>query len=185
MEATVVCRTLGGKAGRILRDRVRGIGPRAVAVARMPESTSASFGFDRDMYDPVLVRAALLDLAVELGDRSRGRAQIARGLALAVRLAGGAIAQRTRRLPQPSAYAEDLRTGTLRLLDAMAFQRARIRRLILIAEDLRPADEGPGTQLSLDHARENRLRLEPVVDRINAKYGCRLAGPASAYRQAS
>ncbi|MFE5613689.1 hypothetical protein [Streptomyces sp. NPDC056524] len=79
-----------------------------------------------------------------------------------------ATAQRSKRLPQPSAHTEDLRTGTLRLLDAMAFQRARTRRLTLIAEDLRPADEGPGTQLSLDQARENRLRLEPVGDRINA-----------------
>ncbi|MGW7433327.1 DNA polymerase Y family protein [Streptomyces sp. NPDC054861] len=185
MPEPVVCRILGGKAGRTLRERARGIDPRAVAVARMPESTSASFGFDRDMYDPVLVRAALLDLAVELGDRIRGRGQIARGLTLTVRLADGGTAQRTRRLPAPSAHTEDLRTGTLRLLDAMAFQRARIRRLTLTAEDLRPADDGPGTQLSLDQARENRLRLEPVIDRINAKYGRRLAGPAAAYRHAS
>ncbi|MFF8279985.1 hypothetical protein ACF05T_28450 [Streptomyces lateritius] len=185
MDETVVCRILGGKAGRTLRNRARGIDPRAVAVHRMPESTSASFAFDRDMYDPVLVRAALLDLAVTLADRIRSREQVARGLTLTVRLAGGATAQRTKRLPALSAHTDDLRTGTLRLLDAMAFQRARIRRLTLIAEDLRPADEGPGTQLSLDQARENRLRLEPVVDRINAKYGRRLAGPAGAYRRAS
>ncbi|MFD0141467.1 MULTISPECIES: DinB/UmuC family translesion DNA polymerase [unclassified Streptomyces] len=89
MDETLVCRILGGTTGRILRDRARGIDPRAVAVARMPESTSASFGFDRDMLDPVLVRAALLDLAVELDERIRGRAQIARGLTLAVRLAHG------------------------------------------------------------------------------------------------
>ncbi|MFB7356113.1 DinB/UmuC family translesion DNA polymerase [Streptomyces gardneri] len=108
------------------------------------------------MYDPVLVRAALLDLSVTLGDRIRGRGQIAHGLTLSVRLAGGATAQRTKRLPQPSAHTEDLRTAVLRLLDAMAFQRARIRRLTLIAEDLRPTDEGPGTQLSLDDAREMR-----------------------------
>lgn len=36
---------MGGKAGRIPRDRARGIGPRAVAVARMPESTES--GADR------------------------------------------------------------------------------------------------------------------------------------------
>ncbi|MFD0141468.1 MULTISPECIES: hypothetical protein [unclassified Streptomyces] len=67
----------------------------------------------------------------------------------------------------------------------MAFQRARIRRLTLITEDLRPAEEGPNTLLSLDQARENRLCLEPVVDRINAKYGRRLPRPTSAYRHAS
>lgn len=138
-----------------------------------------------DMYDPVLVRAALLDLTVTLGDRIRGRGQIAHGLTLAVRLAGGTTAQRTKRLPQPSAHTEDLRTATLRLLDAMAFQRARIRRLTLIAEDLRPTDEGSGTQLTLDRAREMRLRLEPVIDQLNARYGHRVAGPAAAYRKAS
>ncbi|MFD7965481.1 hypothetical protein ACFV5J_32275 [Streptomyces zaomyceticus] len=103
-----------------------------------------------------------------------------------MRLAGGATARRTaERLPQPSAHTEDLRTGTLRLLDAMAFQRARIRRLTLTAEDLRPADEGPGTQLSLDQTREMRLCLEPVIDKLNARYGHRVAGPAGAYRKAS
>ncbi|MFF6776451.1 hypothetical protein ACFY8W_23225 [Streptomyces sp. NPDC012637] len=66
----------------------------------------------------------------------------------------------------------------------MAFERARIRRLTLIAEDLRPADDGPGTQMSLDPTRENALRLEPVLDRINRKYGRRLAGPAGAYLKA-
>lgn len=185
MEETVVCRILGGKAGRTLRARARGIDPRAVAVRKMPESTAESFAFDRDVYDPVLVRAALLDLAVTLGGRIRGRGQIASGLTLAVRLAGGGTTERTKRLPQPSAHTEDLRAGTLRLLDAMAFQRARIRRLTLAAEDLRSADEGPGTQLSLDDAREARLRLEPVIDKLNARYGHRVAGPAAAYRRAS
>ncbi|MFJ2060283.1 hypothetical protein ACIOMM_30695 [Streptomyces sp. NPDC087908] len=170
-------------AGRTLRARARGIDPRAVAVQEMPESTSGSFSFDRDMYNPVLVRAALLALAVTLGDRIRGRGLIASGLA--VRLAGGGTTERTKRLPQIPAHTEDLRSGTVRLLDAMAFQRARLRRLTLTAEDLRPADEGPGTQLSLDDAREARLRLEPVMDKLNARYGHRVAGPAAAYRRAS
>ncbi|MFB9558611.1 DNA polymerase Y family protein [Streptomyces roseoviridis] len=185
MDETVVCRILGGKTGRVLRDRARGIDPRTVTAARMPESTSAAHAFDTDTLDPVLVRAALLDLVVTLAERLRGREQTARRVTLAVRLAGGATTERTLTLPAPSAHTDDLRTATFRLLDAMAFQRARLRRLTLIAEDLRPADEGPGTQLSLDPARENRLRLEPVLDRINAKYGHRLAGPAGAYLKAS
>ncbi|MGW2016771.1 DinB/UmuC family translesion DNA polymerase [Streptomyces sp. NPDC001927] len=127
----------------------------------------------------------MLDLVFELGDRIRGRDQIAGGLTLAVRLADGSSVQRSRRLPQPSAHTEDLRTGALRLLDALACQRARIRRLTLIADALAPADQGPGTQLSLDHSREMRLRLEPVIDRLNQRYGHRVAGPAGAYVTAS
>ncbi|MEK9523506.1 hypothetical protein MIU24_29620 [Streptomyces venezuelae] len=74
---------------------------------------------------------------------------------------------------------------TVGALDAMAFQRARIRRLTLAAEDLRPAEEGPGTQMSRDDAREARLRLEPVIDELNARSGHRVAGPAGAYLRAS
>ncbi|MFI8966997.1 hypothetical protein ACIGO8_33360 [Streptomyces sp. NPDC053493] len=187
MDESVVCRLLGGKAGRTLRARARGIDPRTVTAARMPQSTSASHSFTIDTIDPVRVRAALLDLIVTLAGRIRGREQTARALTLAVALAGGGTVERTRALPAPSAHTEDLRSAAFRILDAMAFERGRIRRLTLIAEDLRPADEGPGTQLTLDPVRENALRLEPVLDRINTKYGNgrRLAGPAGAYLKAS
>ncbi|MER5966795.1 hypothetical protein [Streptomyces sp. NPDC002057] len=185
MEEGVVCRILGGKAGRTLRDRARGIDPRAVTAHRMPQSTSTFHAFDRDVYDPVLFRAGLLDLAVTLAERVRRREQVIRKVTLSVRFADGTTLDRTRALPHPSAHTEDLRTATFRILDSLAFQRARIRRITLTAEDLRPADEGPGTQISLDLAREQRLSLEPVLDRINNKYGRRLAGPAGAYRRAS
>ncbi|MCX5231421.1 hypothetical protein [Streptomyces sp. NBC_00233] len=151
----------------------------------MPESTSAFHAFDRDAYDPVLVRAALLDLITTLGQRIRGRDQTARKLTLAVRFADGSTVERTRALPQHSAHTDDLRVTVFRIPDSLAFQRARIRRLLVTVEDLRPAGEGPGTQISLDPAREDRLSLEPVLDRINTRYGRRLAGPAGAYRKAS
>ncbi|MFI8769406.1 hypothetical protein ACIGN6_31505 [Streptomyces sp. NPDC053792] len=185
MDEGVVCRVLGGKSGRTLRDRARGIDPRAITARRMPESTSAFHAFDRDVYDPALVRAALLDLTVTLGQRIRGRDQIARKMTLTVRFADGSAIDRTRALAQPSAHTDDLRVAVFRILDSLGFQRARIRRLVLTAEDLRRSEEGPGTQISLDPARENRLSLEPVLDRINARYGRRLAGPAGAYRHAS
>ncbi|MFF1511937.1 hypothetical protein [Streptomyces sp. NPDC058326] len=185
MEETVVCRILGGKAGRTLRERARGIDPRTVTAHRMPQSTSVFHAYSRDVYDPVLVRAGLLDLVVTLAERIRRRQQIARTVNLSVRLADGSTVDRTRALPQASAHTEDLRSATFRILDSLAFQRARIRRITLTAEDLRPADEGPGTQISLDPERENRLSLEPVLDRINQRYGRRLAGPAGAYRHTS
>ncbi|MDV9190803.1 hypothetical protein R6L23_21740 [Streptomyces sp. SR27] len=142
----------------------------------MPQSTSTFHAYDRDVYDPVLVRAGLLDLVVTLAERIRRREQIARKVTLSVRFADGSTLDRTRALPQPSGHTEDLRTATFRILDSFAFQRARIRRITLTTEDLRPADEGPGTQFSLDPARENRLSLELVTDRINQRYGRRLAG---------
>ncbi|MFE4594370.1 DinB/UmuC family translesion DNA polymerase [Streptomyces laurentii] len=111
-----------------------------------PQSTSASNAsnaFDVDTIDPVRVRAALLDLVVTLAGRIRGRGQTARTMVLTVRLAGGARVQRTRALPAPSTHTDDLPTATFRILNSMAFQRARIRHLPLTADGLRPADEGP------------------------------------------
>ncbi|MFJ9808969.1 hypothetical protein ACIRTB_12115 [Streptomyces sp. NPDC101158] len=78
MDETVVCRILGGKAGRTLQARAGGIDPRGVTASRLPESTSASHAFTVDTIDPVRVRAALLDLVVTLAGRIRGREQVTR-----------------------------------------------------------------------------------------------------------
>ncbi|WP_079188813.1 DinB/UmuC family translesion DNA polymerase [Streptomyces sp. CB02009] len=185
MPEDVVCRVVGGRAGRTLRQRARGIDPRAVVPLRRPESTSARHDFQRDMLDPVLVRAALLDLVAELAERLRARGQIARGLTLSVRLADGARVERTRKLPTPSGHTEDLRTAVWRSWDALAFQRARVRRVTVTAEELTAAEDGPGTQLSLDPEREARLRIEPVLDKLNARWGHTVVRPAGAYRHAS
>ncbi|MET9954474.1 hypothetical protein ABZ135_23425 [Streptomyces sp. NPDC006339] len=179
----VVCR-LVGKQGRVLRERARGVDRRTVTPSRLPAAATVSHAFERDMLDPVLLRAALLDLVATLAERLRAREQIARGLTLTVRLADGGRIERTRRLPVPSAHTDDLRTVLWQIWDAMAYQRARIRRLVLTAEDLTPAEEGPGTQLSLDPAREARHQVEPVLDAINARYGRTLVRPAGAYRKA-
>ncbi|MEU3629130.1 DNA polymerase Y family protein [Streptomyces fradiae] len=179
----VVCR-LVGKQGRVLRDRTRGADRRAVTPHRLPQAATVSHDFERDMLDPVLLRAALLDLVVTLAERLRARRQIARALTLNVRFAGGTGVEKTRRLAAASAHTDDLRTALWQIWDAMAYQRARIRRLILTAEDLAPAETGPGTQLSLDPAREARHRVEPLLDAINRRYGRTLVRPAGAYREA-
>ncbi|MFJ9808970.1 hypothetical protein ACIRTB_12120 [Streptomyces sp. NPDC101158] len=64
-------------------------------------------------------------------------------MTLAVRFADGTTVERTKTMPQASAHTDDLRSAAFRIFDSMAFQRARLRGVTLIAEDLRPADEGP------------------------------------------
>ncbi|WP_228978546.1 hypothetical protein [Streptomyces sp. DH12] len=93
MEETAFCRILGGKAGRTLRNRARGIDPRG----------------------PVLVRAGLLDLIVTLAERIRRREQVARKVTVSVRLTDGSTVDRTRVLPQASAHTEDLRAVVFRI----------------------------------------------------------------------
>ncbi|WP_416371166.1 hypothetical protein [Streptomyces sp. MB09-01] len=59
---------------------------------------------------PRAVRAALLSLAVELGDRLRTRRQAARTITMTVTLADRSQVHRSRQLPGgPSAHTEDLR----------------------------------------------------------------------------
>ncbi|GAA3043626.1 hypothetical protein GCM10017562_75740 [Streptomyces roseofulvus] len=151
----------------------------------MPESTSAHTAFPWDETDAASVRAAVLSLVVTVGERIRRRDQVARKVNLTIGLAGGASVSRTRTLPAASGHTEDLRSAAYRILDGMALQRARVRRIVLTVEDLTAAGEGPGTQMSLDTEREARLRIEPVLDRLNTRWGHPVAKPAADYRHAS
>ncbi|MFB6900484.1 DinB/UmuC family translesion DNA polymerase [Streptomyces hydrogenans] len=106
----IVCPLLGGKKGRLLRDRARGIDP-----ARSPhtgsESTSAHTGFPRDECDAASMRAAVLDLVTTVGERIRRRDQGARKATLTMGFAGGASITRTRALPAASGHTEDLHSA--------------------------------------------------------------------------
>ncbi|MFJ8028544.1 hypothetical protein [Streptomyces sp. NPDC096311] len=107
-----VQRLLGGRAGRQVADRARGIDPRPVTSRALPASASVSRIFPRHTLDGVAVRAALLDLVVTLALQLRGRGQAARGVTLARRFAGGTTWEKTRRLRGASAHDDDLRTPT-------------------------------------------------------------------------
>ncbi|MEU5436406.1 hypothetical protein AB0G73_23930 [Streptomyces sp. NPDC020719] len=182
-ESTVM-RILGGRAGRLVHERARGIDRRVITPGRMPESTSARFDFDRDMLDGPAVRAVLSRLTATLGTRLRERGQAARGITLALRMADRADLARTQRLTAPTGHTEDLRATTYKIMDSYALQRARIRRITLTAEDLVAAEHAP-TQLSIDPLREVQLRAEPVLDRLTARYGPGTIGPASAFLRVS
>jgi DNA polymerase-4 len=179
-----VQRILGGRARLRLRDRARGIDPRTVTPTALPSWTRERRTFDWDTLDPETVRTALLECAVALGARLRTRQPSAGALALEIALAGGSTITRTRQLPEPSAHTDDLRTSSYRMFDVLHLQRARIRGITLTADRLAPA--GPaGGQISLDRARENRLHAEPVIDRLNARFGPGAVRPASlAWRKA-
>ncbi|MDH6604559.1 hypothetical protein M2164_000194 [Streptomyces sp. SAI-208] len=115
--------------------------------------------FDQHTLDGAAVRAALLQLAVQLGIRLRGRGQAARALTLTLTFAGNGSWEKTRRLAAPSAHEDDLRTRAYQLMDAAALQRGRLTALVLKGEDLIDADQA-AWQISLDDAREARLAAE-------------------------
>ncbi|MFF7816044.1 hypothetical protein ACFZCF_29560 [Streptomyces sp. NPDC007945] len=111
-------------------------------------STSAHAVFGRDETDAAGVRAAVLDLVVTVGERIRRRDQVARKVTLTVGFAGGASVARTRALPAASGRTEDLRSTAYRILDGMALQRARVRRIVLTAEELSAAERAGSSSAS-------------------------------------
>ncbi|MFE0449087.1 DNA polymerase Y family protein [Streptomyces fungicidicus] len=173
-----VQRLLGGKAGRTAADRARGIDPRPVVPRALPSSATVHRTFDRHTLDGATVRATLLDLAVHLARLLRRRGQAARALTLTLRFAGGTSWAKTRRLTEPSAHDDDLRTLAYRLMDAAGLQRGRLTGIALKGEDLVDADQ-VAQQISLDTAREARLVAEAAMDRIRDKFGPGIIGPAA------
>ncbi|MFF3485751.1 hypothetical protein ACFYXC_21110 [Streptomyces sp. NPDC002701] len=179
-----VQRLLGGRAGRTAAERARGIDPRPVAPRALPASAAVRHAFADHTLDGAVVRAALLDLVVRLGLRLRRHGQVARGLTLTLRFAGGTAWEKTRRMPEASAHDDDLRTTAYRLIDAAGLQRGRLTGLVLKGEDLVDADR-VAEQISLDRAREDRLAAEAVSDRIRDKFGPGVIGPAAALLRVS
>ena len=178
MPLSTVQRILGGRAGRLVHERAHGVDPRPVTPSEPPHSLAGHHDFDRDTLDAATVRAALLTIVVGLGDTLRDRRQAARALTLTVTFADRSRLIRSRTLPEASAHTEDLRLAAYRAFDSLGLQRARVRGVTLRAERLAPARD-TGRQISLDRARENRLRAEPAVDRANRRFGPGTVIPAS------
>ncbi|MGV9246192.1 DNA polymerase Y family protein [Streptomyces sp. NPDC003710] len=173
-----VQRLLGGRNGRLAVERARGIDPRPVAPRALPASAAVSRVFPGHALDGAEVRAALLDLVVQLGHLLRHRGQAARALTLTLRFVGGSRWDKTRRLPEASAHDDDLRVTAYRLIDAAGLQRGRLTGLVLRGDDLVDAD-GVAEQLSLDPARASRLLAEEAVDRVRDRFGPGVIGPAA------
>ncbi|WP_440581078.1 DNA polymerase Y family protein [Streptomyces sp. PT19] len=179
-----VQRLLGGRAGRLATDHARGIDPRPVVPRTLPASATVRCTFGRHALDGAAVRAALLDLVVRLGIDLRRRGQAPRALTLTLKFAGGTSWDKTRRLTEPSAHDDDLRTLAYQLMDAASLQRGRLTGLALRGDDLVDADK-VAQQISLDDTREDRLLAEQAMDRIRDKFGPTAIGPAAVYRRAS
>ncbi|MFD5886714.1 hypothetical protein ACFWHQ_12140 [Streptomyces sp. NPDC060334] len=180
----VVERILGKRTGRLVAERARGIDPRPVTPRDLPSSAAVRSGFTREELDGPHARATLLALVVRLGALLRGRRHAARSLSLTLRFAGGTRWEKTRRLAEPSAHDEDLRTAAYRLMDAAGLQRARLTGMVLRAEDLTGA-ERVARQISLDPVRESRLTVEAAVDRANARFGAGTVRPAATFGAAT
>ncbi|WP_424214517.1 DNA polymerase Y family protein [Streptomyces sp. BI20] len=173
-------RILGPRAARLVHDRARGLDPTPVTPGGNVHALGVTRSFDRHELDAGVRDRALLALAADLGRRLRAEDRIARALTLTVRHADRALLTRTRRLPEPTAHTP-LLIGTARALhESLGLQRARVTGLSLRAEEVTAAGAHTGGQLTLDRGTENARRLEPVLDRIAARWPTCPVGPAAA-----
>ncbi|MEV4506754.1 DNA polymerase Y family protein [Streptomyces klenkii] len=178
-EATLQ-RILGAKMGRLVHERARGVDRTRVVPHVPPKSTSAEWRFDRHEVDGSVRRGALLGLAVDIGRQLRTDGQVTRALTLTVHYADRSTTTRTRVLPEPTAHTPVLAGTAQALHDALGLQRARVTALSLRAEDLTTVRLS-SQQLTFDRQTESARRLEPVLDRIAARWPGSV-GPATLVR---
>ncbi|MFI1093833.1 DNA polymerase thumb domain-containing protein [Streptomyces sp. NPDC020917] len=171
-------RILGGTAGRAVRDRALGIDPRPVTPAQLPRSLTRAVDFPADVLDPERHRAALLSLADALGGQLRREEQVAGAMVLTVGYADRSTSVRKRVLPESTAHSAALARTAYALYEQLGLQRARVRRVQLRLEALRPDGEAV-RQLSFDPEDDRARAVEAAADRARARFGSDAVIPAS------
>ncbi|MET8404063.1 helix-hairpin-helix domain-containing protein [Streptomyces sp900116325] len=177
-------RLVGIAAGRQAHDRSHGRDDRLVVPQAAPRSACAEHRFDTDELDPDQHHQAVLGLVDELGARMRSENSVCCALTLTVRYADRTHTTRTRTLAEPTAHSPALADTGLALFASLGLQRARVRAISVRAERLQPAETATH-QLTLDPTDERTRDLEAAIDRARARYGYRVAGPASTYQRAN
>jgi len=121
---------MGGKVGRELRDRARGIDPRPLEVSTERISISQEETFERDISDPERLHDELRRMAGKLAEYLRARGQVGRTVTTKVRYPDFSI--RTRSTSLPVGTDEPARIGELacRLLDRALADRPGPLRLV-------------------------------------------------------
>jgi DNA polymerase-4 len=102
---------LSGKVGRMLRDRARGIDPRALETSTERISISQEETFARDLGDPERLHDELRRMAARLAEHLRARGQTARTVTTKLRYPDFAI--RTRSTSLPAGTDDGTRIGEL------------------------------------------------------------------------
>ncbi|MFJ4931579.1 DNA polymerase thumb domain-containing protein [Streptomyces sp. NPDC088736] len=172
-------RLLGARAGRTLHQRALGHDTTTVdPTSPTPASISTEHRFPRDKLDPAAHRRALLALADDLGTQLRTSGQIAAGLTCTIRYADHTSTRRARTLPEATQHTVLLARTAYTVYESLGLQRARVRRIALRADDLRPA-QGASLQLALHSGDEKPLAMEAVADRARARYGHSVIYPAA------
>ncbi|MER6347437.1 DNA polymerase Y family protein [Streptomyces sp. NPDC001595] len=169
-------RLVGARTGRELHEKANGVDRGRVVPNAVSRSLATDRRFDRDELDPERHRRALLSAAEELGARLRAVTKVCRTLTLTVRYADRSATTRSRTLAEPTAHSAALTRTVYGMYEAFGLQRARVRAIVLRAEELSPAEHA-SHQLTFDPVDERVRRIEEVADRARAKFGPRAVMP--------
>jgi DNA polymerase IV len=165
--------TLGDAAGHHLAALARGEDPRPVETERAPVSVGHRETFDDDHTDPADLVGTVLQQADSVATRLR-RAELRAGaVVLTIRYDDFATLTRRSALRDPSSDGSLLAQAALELLDRVAIEDRKGRRVRLVgvsATALSP--RGAPRQLTLDEdSRARGERLGDVLDRVHDRFG--------------
>jgi DNA polymerase-4 len=121
---------MGGKVGRELRDRARGIDPRRLEVSTERISISQEETFARDVGDPERLHDELRRMAVRVAEHLRTRGQVARTVTTKVRYPDFTIRTRSTSLPVGTDDANRIGELACSLLDRALRDRSGPLRLV-------------------------------------------------------
>jgi len=121
---------LGGKVGRVLRDRARGIDPRELELQTERISISNEETFPRDVGDRERLHDELRRMAARLAEHLAAKQQVARTVTTKLRYPDFAIRTRSTSLPVGTADAERIGELACALLDRALHDRPGPLRLV-------------------------------------------------------
>lgn len=122
--------TLAGKVGRDLRNRARGIDPRALEVSTERISVSQEETFERDVADPERLHDELRRMSDKLAAHLQGRGQVARTVTTKVRYPDFTIRTRSTSLPVGTDDGERIGELACAMLDRALGDRPGPLRLV-------------------------------------------------------
>jgi DNA polymerase IV len=130
LEGAALEHALGGKNGRVIRDRARGVDPRPLEVSTERISISQEETFERDIADPERLHDELRRMAGALAAHLQGRALVARTVTTKVRYPDFSIRTRSTSLPVGIDGAERIGELACSLLDRALRDRPGPLRLV-------------------------------------------------------
>lgn len=160
-----------GNNGDHLWELAHGIDERPVVPEHEAKSISHEKTFSRDLEDPEVVQAWLLELSEQVGCRLRRHGLKGRTVQLKVRFDDFQTVTRSQTLPGPTDVTQEIwQIATAMLADRMPSRRLKVRLLGVGASGL-----GHGKQVQLDlfpdEDRERQARLDKVADSVREKFG--------------